>query len=151
MTHSRNKSPKRVAAGKRANRKGKVGQTEAKNYLTKLGFDGVNSASHGVTGGVDVYARDLPNVAIEVKYHYASMDIHTACLRKAWEQARGPMDVERFRREAESGQSCTPVVLWRPLRKPWRLTWMEPCGLVTTTGDDAIKSQLLRLNGGKDK
>lgn len=131
--------------------KGARGEREAAKYLTKLGFAckrmGRNGYKDSDLKGIEEF---LPNVHVEVKFGYKTMDIHTACLRKAWEQARGPMDVERFRREAESGQSCTPVVLWRPLRKPWRLTWMEPCGLVTTTGDDAIRTQLLRLNGGKE-
>lgn len=136
---AKKKCPRRVAAGKRANRKGKVGQTAGKNFLISLGFAAVNSASHGVAGGMDIYCKDLSGVHIEVKYGYASMDLHTADLRNAWEQACR----DRGRCGPLPG---IPVVLWKPPRKPWRLTWMHDYGLCTVSGPDAIKAALLGLS-----
>lgn len=125
--------------------KGCRGEREAAKYLTSIGFPCSRNGRNGISTG-DLHGLEacLPNVHIEVKFGYAAMDLHTADLRAAWEQAAtmgtfGGMPVYLT--------IPVPAVLWRPLRKPWRLTWHNGNGLVTTTGDDEIRKQLLELNG----
>lgn len=116
--------------------KGARGEREAAKYLTKLGFDCQRNARNGISTD-DLHCPGLPNVHIEVKFGYQSMDIHTASLRNALEQADKDADLKQ--------NIC---VLWRPLRKPWRLTWILADGIaLTTTGNWQIKTQLLTLNG----
>lgn len=140
-------------SGTRSRNKGARGEREAARYLTALGFDCCRNGRNGIsTGDLHGLEKCLPGVHIEVKFGHQSMDIHTADLRKAWEQARA--EVQHTCCECSCDKPCwdctgdlmgTPAVLWKPLRKPWRLTWMDKCGLVTTTGDDAIKAQLIAL------
>tara|TARA_R110000803_G_scaffold43701_7_gene93053 strand:+ start:7260 stop:7676 length:417 start_codon:yes stop_codon:yes gene_type:complete len=136
-------------SGKKSRDKGARGEREAAAYLTKLGFESERNGRNGYSTD-DLRVPGLPNVHIEVKFGYESMGLGGAVLRHAWEQAMANRP-EYGGYEVGSGAPIfgdgVPVVLWRPLRKPWRLTWMAECGLVTTCGDDEIKSQLLRLNG----
>lgn len=122
--------------------KGARGEREAAAYLRKLGFDATRNGRNGYSTD-DLIVAGLPNVHIEVKFGVVGMDIGTRLLYLAWDQAADQVCASIGRRD----QKAVPVVLWKPARKPWRLTWMEHCGLVSTTGDDAIKTQLLELNG----
>lgn len=119
--------------------KGARGEREAAAYLRKLGFDASRNGRNGYISD-DLIVSGLPNVHIEVKFGVVGMDIGTRLLYLAWEQAESSV-------ADKSWSEChAAVVLWKPTRKPWRLTWMDRCGLVTTTGDDAIKTKLLELN-----
>ena len=126
-------------SGAKSRSKGCRGERDAARYLTTLGFAAERNGRNGYSTD-DLRVPSLAGVHLEVKFGYEDMDIHTASLRHAWEQAARDIGVDAV--------DVTAAVLWKPPRKPWRLTWMEPCGLVTTTGDDAIKTKLLELNGG---
>lgn len=143
------KNPQRVAAGKKGRRKGARGERAAAEYLRSLGFEAERNARNGISTD-DLRVPGLPMVHIEVKYGVRGMDVQTASLRKAWEQANetraqiysdGPVDLLRMAK--------SPVVLWKPLGTAWRLTWMDSHGLSTTAGDAEIKAVLERLNGGE--
>ena len=124
--------------GSKSREKGARGEREAAKYLTKLGFECERNGRNGYSTD-DLRLPGLPKVHVEVKFGYADMDIHTASLRNALDQAD---------KDAPLSQSI--CVLWRPLRKPWRLTWIQSDGIArTTTGDYEIKTQLLMLNGGR--
>jgi Holliday junction resolvase len=126
-------------SGKKSRDKGTRGEREAAKYLRKLGFEAERNARNGISTD-DLHLPGLPNVCVEVKYGYAAMDLHTQSLRDAWEQA--------FNTRMPDGRwPSSSTVLWKPPRKPWRLTWMDPHGLSTTTGDAEIKHKLLELNG----
>ena len=129
-------------SGKKSRDKGARGEREAAKFLTRLGFGCSRNARNGISTGDLTAIESLPNVHIEVKFGYGAMDIHTADLRKAWEQAA----LEAWGSVPGSEVGPLPTVLWKPLRKPWRLTWMESFGLVTTSGGEAIKGALLELN-----
>ena len=47
---------------------------------------------------------------------------------------------------ADAGTGRVPVVLWKPHRRPWGLTWAEGGVELTTTGDDGIRATLGRPN-----
>ena len=81
----------------------------------------------------------MPGAHFEVKFGVTGMDLGTSLLTKAWEQAEAcnPWPDRRV-----------PVVLWKPMRKCWRLTYMRDQRLVTVAGDDDIRGTLLALNGG---
>lgn len=125
--------------------KGCRGEREAAKYLSTLGFACERNGRNGIsTGDLHGLSECLPNVHVEVKFGVQGMDLHTASLLNAWKQAAGMGEIVGM----PVYQSFpVPVVLWRPMRTPWRLTWMERWGLVTTTGDDEIKAALLTLNG----
>ena len=128
--------------------KGAHGEREAAKYLRKLGFEAERNGRNGYSSD-DLIVPGLPNVRIEVKFGYPSskIDIGTKGLRDAWEQADG-WCADRVYKNGDKGVPITkiPVVLWKPPRRPWRLTWLDTCGLVTTTGDGEIKTKLLELN-----
>ena len=143
--------------GSKSREKGARGEREAAKYLTKLGFECERNGRNGYSTD-DLRLPGLPGVHVEVKFGVQGMDVGTALLRNAWEQAMHQVClfcsvsigcVLHRDDDREHVFETQPTVLWKPTRRPWRLTWMEPCGLVTTTGDDAIKTQLLILNGGR--
>jgi hypothetical protein len=127
--------------------KGCRGEREAARYLTSIGFEASRNGRNGYSTD-DLIVPGLPNVHVEVKFGVVGMDIGTALLRKAWEQAADGAWASPMNQIL--GKIPTPVVLWKPPRRPWRLTWMAECGLVTTTGDEAVKTQLLSLKGDPD-
>ena len=95
-------------------RKGKVVERQAAAFLRGLGFDARRGQQHaGGHDSPDVVVADLPGVHIEVK-GVASMDLGTVALSNALAQAH-----------RDAGADKVPVVLWRPLRRPWRLTYIE--------------------------
>lgn len=133
-------------SGRKSREKGARGEREAARFLTSLGFECTRNARNGISTG-DLHGLELclPGVVVEVKFGVQGMAIHTARLREAWEQAAmcagWYMDRGVWRRN-----NIEPVTLWKIPRVPWYLTWLEACGLVTTTGPDAIKSALLWLS-----
>ena len=134
--------------GKASRDKGARGEREAAAYLRSLGIEAERNGRNGYSTD-DLRLPGLPMVIIEVKYGYplTVLDIGRQSLRDAWEQAAKAAGWERFGAVTLTNGS-TPCVLWKPPRLRWRLTWMEPCGLVTTCGNDEIKTQLLRLEEG---
>ena len=129
--------------------KGARGERAAADYLTSLGFPckrmGRNGYSDCDLKGVEEH---LPNLHIEIKFGVQGMDIGTALLERAFDQAGSAIEPCDY--EVGSGSEIdtrTPVVLWKPMRKPWRLTWSAGGFLVTTCGDEAIKWWLRELNG----
>ena len=115
--------------------KGKRVEREAAAYLRSLGFDARRGQQHaGGPDSPDVVVADLPHVHHEVK-GIASMDIGTVALSNALAQAT-----------RDAGPDKLPVCLWKPLRKPWRLSWIEHGVQLTTADPDAIRATLHRLN-----
>ena len=115
--------------------KGKRTEREAAAYLNRLGFTARRGQQHaGGADSPDVVVADLPHVHHEVK-GVASMDLGTVALSNALAQAH-----------RDAGPDKAAVVLWRPLRRPWRLTYIEGGVELTTAGDDAIGATLARLN-----
>lgn len=118
--------------------KGARGEREASRYLSLLGFTAERNGRNGLSTD-DLVVPGLPNVHVEVKYGVAGMDVGTALLSKAFEQSAAAMP-----KPYAGGMKA--VVLWKPMRKCWRLTWSERFGLVTTAGDDEIKGVLRELD-----
>ena len=115
--------------------KGKRVERQAAAFLRGLGFDARRGQQHaGGADSPDVAVADLPGVHFQIK-GVASMDLGTVALTSALAQAT-----------RDAGPDKLPVCLWRPLRKPWRLSWIEHGNETTTTGDDAIRATLARLN-----
>lgn len=124
--------------GRMSREKGKVGEREAAKFLRELGFTSAARTQQfrGTKDSPDVLcAADLPNVAIEVKRN-DGFDLHTALLSAACEQA------------AEECGEKEWAVLWRPNRKPWRLTFEAdgPALIVTVADPQDIRHALLWLN-----
>lgn len=133
MTHSRNKG----ARGERA----------AAAYLTRIGFPckrmGRNGYSDADLKGLE---ECLPNVHVEVKFGVQGMDVGTKLLANAWYQAEASVcDANGI--GPDTAYRAQPTVLWKPTRKPWRLTYMGTHGLEHVTGDDCIAGKLKELNG----
>ncbi len=131
-------SPRRI----NSRSKGKRGERDAAHYLTALGFPARRGQQHrGGNDSPDVVCDALAGVHLEVK-HRGGIDVHTQDLADAIEQAE---------RDATGtgGTACrTGVVLWKRNRTCWRLSWREGGIVLTTTGDDAIKAVLVKLNSG---
>lgn len=129
MTHSRNK--------------GTRGERAAAAYLTSIGFPckrmGRNGYSDADLKGLE---ECLPNVHVEVKFGVQGLDMHTSSLRAAWEQAAAQVMSMGVMADHE-----VATVLWKPTRRPWRLTYMGTHGLEHVTGDDCIAGKLRELNG----
>lgn len=115
--------------------KGAHGEREASKYLKVLGFNASRNGRNGYSSD-DLIVSDLPNVHIEVKFGVRGMDLGTRLLMAAYDQSYNDSLCGHPR----------PVVLWKPTRKPWRLTWMGKYGLEHTTGDAEIRGKLLELN-----
>lgn len=132
--------------------KGARGELEAAKYLTKIGFPcgrmGRNGYSDADLKGLE---KCLPKVHIEVKFGVRGMDVGTKLLEAAWEQAASGAgwwnETPGAEWERMHSGSPEPIVLWKPPRKPWRLTWHNGFGLVTICGDTDIRAMLLELNG----
>ena len=96
------KDPKRVKAGKKSNRKGKVGEREGRDQLRRLfGCEARRGQQYeGSSDSPDV-VTDIPGVHFEVKR------AEQLCLYNAVEQATADADGKM------------PVVLHRRNGKPW--------------------------------
>lgn len=120
--------------------KGKRGELAACAYLRSLGFDAQRGARNGVKGGKDIMSVELSGVHIEVKCR-ESIDLGRKELDKAMKQAREDAGTE--------SRQVQYAVLWKPNRKPWRLTFIaeRPPIMVTACGDGPIKQALIWLKG----
>ena len=122
--------------------KGKRIERELAKFLTDLGFTASRGAQHrGGAGSPDIECNSLPYVHIECK-GVAAMDLGTELLEQALDQA-------------EKDCSCTrktPVVLWRPPRKSWRLSYRVSINesskfyAVTVCGPEPIRESLLAID-----
>jgi Holliday junction resolvase len=94
-------------------RKGADGERLAAKYLCSLGFDARRGCQFsGGPDSPDLVVTDLPNVHIEVKFGVAGLDLGTAKLDKACDQA-----------DSECGGKAW-CVLWKPKgARQWRLTF----------------------------
>lgn len=93
--------------------KGKRGELEACRWLRSLGYAAERGVQYcGRAGAADIVVAELPHVHFEVKYGVTGLDLETELLTAAINQARADRQLP----------SIWPVVLWKPLRKPWRLT-----------------------------
>jgi Holliday junction resolvase len=112
--------------------KGKRGEREAVKYLKSLGFaDAVRTQQYNGLGDSDVICPEsLPGVHIEVKFGGGRMDLGLSGLHKAVTQAR---------RDSDGGSW---VVLWKPMRQQWRLTWDAMGVVATVCGDEDIRTVL---------
>ena len=118
--------------------KGKRIELLAVHYLHALGFDQAKRGqqNRGGADSPDVIAPELSNVHFEIK-GAGGVDVGTQALVDAYTQSM--RDAKEF---------ATPVVMWKPDRKAWRLT-MLVCGcLATVTGDLQIKKMLGVANAG---
>lgn len=126
--------------------KGKFGELEAAKFLRSLGFAAKRGQQyHGGPDSPDIVSEDLADIHFEVK-RVANLDLATEALEQALQQAT---------REKHPHQRA--VVLWRPNRKGWRLSFQRLVdsgdGLVTFTvaGDTDIRTMLRALNAGGDE
>ncbi len=136
--------------------KGKRGELAACAYLRSLGFDAQRGARNGVKGGKDIMSVELSGVHIEVKCR-ESIDLGRKELDKAMKQAREDAGTESRQVQYENGEYAREydelprpyAVLWKPNRKPWRLTFVaeRPPIMVTACGDGPIKQALIWLKG----
>ena len=141
------KSPARVAAGKKAMRKGKTGERLLCEYLTSIGVPAEYQYHNGHKGAVDITLAEHPNVYPECKYNVGGMGLGTRLLEDAWSQACR----DRGQGVTSTGEKTikmqTPVVFWKQPYKAWVMTYMGTHGLEHVTGDDCIAGKLRELNG----
>ena len=123
-----------------SNAKGKRIEREAAAFLTRIGFDARRGQQHrGGADAPDVIVASLGNLHVEVK-GIARLDLGTAALDNAMRQAT-----------TDAGEHIRPVVLWRPIRKGWRLTWREHGTMPTVAGEADIRDTLHRLNADGER
>lgn len=116
-----------------ARQKGKRIEREAVQLLQRCGFDARRGQQHrGGTDSPDVICDALPH--IEVKGN-DRIGLGTVDLDRAIEQARAESPTDTF------------IVLWRPTRGCWRLTFV--CGFwgvpLTVAGEDRIAKVLGKM------
>lgn len=115
--------------------KGKRGEREAAKFLQSLGI--VARRGQQFSGGKDSpdVVTELENVHIEVKFGVKGMDLGTNLLAMAAAQS-----------QAESGGKKW-VVLWKPRRACWRLTFDFHGYAATVFGVAGIRYALDMLEG----
>lgn len=141
-----------MTVAKNSRQKGKRGELLWRDELRKMGFEARRGQQFAGGGdSPDVVCPSLPRLHCEVKM-VAAMDLGTKLLDDAINQAKA--DAGEY--IGHDGFSTTLTiynphyVAWKPPRKDWRITYPCPWSghYVTVTGTEAIKSVLVKLNGG---
>lgn len=119
--------------------KGNRGERLGRDYLKSLGFGDARRTQQysGTEGPSDVVCPlSLPDLHIEVKFGTSNkgkrMDLGCEGLTEALDQAK---------RDAGQNPWC---VLWKPDRKPWRLSWRNTDGITLTACGDLDITVMLR-------
>jgi Holliday junction resolvase len=118
--------------------KGKRIEREAASYLRDLGWPSARRGQQyrGAAEAPDVLCDELNPLHFEVK-GVAGMDVGTKLLADAMSQSVADCG------DLDSGVA-NAVVLWRPPRKCWRLTFIGLAdALLTVAGDDAVRAVLI--------
>ena len=121
--------------------KGARGERECAAYLRSIGIADCRRGQQfsGSKDSPDV-VTSLTNVHIECKFGVGGLDLGTDLLDKAINQARN-----------DKGDAKRWCVLWKPMRKSWRMTFAWPSNgtVCTVTGPATICSILQQLNQGE--
>lgn len=115
--------------------KGARGEREAAKFLRGLGFEARRGQQFSGSKDSPDVVTNLAGVHIENKFGVQGMDLGTQLLDNAVNQAKAECGGKRW------------VVLWKPSRCAWRLTYALPSGAVATVcGDEVIGATLRELN-----